>query len=443
MRGFLITFLCLFSLVSFAQLNYSAKAYRSFNADSLTVKTETVGLELMYDDVGVMYYNNQSNKWRCYTSAAGWYDCSSSGGGGSGTVTSVGLTVGTTGTDIAISGSPITTSGSFTLDIPTASGTNRGALSSTDWTTFNNKGSVSSVGMSGGTTGLTYSGSPVTGSGTITTGGILNIANGGTGTATPALVAGTNITITGSWPNNTINATGGGGGFTTADNGLTASTATNVQLGGTLLQNTNIAGAAGVYNLQLGTSGSRLNDFSVYTDESIFLSSNSGFSYYFIDETTGGHSFQVGLSGSTSADFFVSNGSQTLANGSSFLRTVKTNPTITNTTPSILASFRAENSGADGANGYGVQINLSAENTTTGGNEGIGEMVWSYIDATSTSEDSEFHMNLLQGGSVVPSLSIQAVGSVLYYTLNDLPTSCAGVPAGVLANVAGVLTVCP
>jgi len=33
------------------------------------------------------------------------------------------------------------------------------------------------------------------------------------------------------------------GGFTTADNGLTASTATNVQLGGTLLQNTNIATA--------------------------------------------------------------------------------------------------------------------------------------------------------------------------------------------------------
>lgn len=40
--------------------------------------------------------------------------------------------------------------------------------------------------------------------------GILPIANGGTGTATPALVAGTNISITGSWPNQTINATGSG-----------------------------------------------------------------------------------------------------------------------------------------------------------------------------------------------------------------------------------------
>jgi hypothetical protein len=32
----------------------------------------------------------------------------------------------------------------------------------------------------------------------------LSVGNGGTGTATPALVAGTQITITGSWPNNTI-----------------------------------------------------------------------------------------------------------------------------------------------------------------------------------------------------------------------------------------------
>ena len=42
--------------------------------------------------------------------------------------------------------------------------------------------------------------------------GTLPVANGGTGTATPALVAGTNVTITGTWPNQTINSTGGGGG---------------------------------------------------------------------------------------------------------------------------------------------------------------------------------------------------------------------------------------
>ena len=48
----------------------------------------------------------------------------------------------------------------------------------------------------------------------LTTGvtGLLPVANGGTGTSTPALVAGTNVTISGSWPNQTINASGGGGG---------------------------------------------------------------------------------------------------------------------------------------------------------------------------------------------------------------------------------------
>ena len=44
-------------------------------------------------------------------------------------------------------------------------------------------GTVTSVQMGGGTTGLTYSGGPITGSGTITTGGTLAVANGGTGLA--------------------------------------------------------------------------------------------------------------------------------------------------------------------------------------------------------------------------------------------------------------------
>ena len=46
----------------------------------------------------------------------------------------------------------------------------------------------------------------------LTTGvtGTLPVANGGTGTTTPSIVAGTNITVTGTWPNQTIAASGGG-----------------------------------------------------------------------------------------------------------------------------------------------------------------------------------------------------------------------------------------
>jgi len=49
--------------------------------------------------------------------------------------------------------------------------------------------------------------------------GILPVANGGTGTATPGIVAGTNVTVTGTWPNQTVNASGGGGGSGTVNSG--------------------------------------------------------------------------------------------------------------------------------------------------------------------------------------------------------------------------------
>jgi hypothetical protein len=69
-------------------------------------------------------------------------------GAGSGTVTSIGLTTGTSGTDINVSGSPVTASGSITLNIPTSSTANRGLLSSADWTTFNSKQSAITGGAS-------------------------------------------------------------------------------------------------------------------------------------------------------------------------------------------------------------------------------------------------------------------------------------------------------
>ncbi len=90
-------------------------------------------------------------------------------------------------------------------------------------------GTVTSVALSGGTTGLTVSGSPITASGTFTLAGTLAAANGGTGlSSTPTngqlligngagfslatLTAGSNVTITNSAGAITIAATGGGGG---------------------------------------------------------------------------------------------------------------------------------------------------------------------------------------------------------------------------------------
>lgn len=81
---------------------------------------------------------------------------------------------GTSGTDFAISSSTAT----HTFNLPTASGSNRGALSSTDWTTFNSK-----VGGSGTTNYV----SKFTGSGTIGNSQIFdNGTNVGIGLTSPA-----------------------------------------------------------------------------------------------------------------------------------------------------------------------------------------------------------------------------------------------------------------
>jgi len=77
-----------------------------------------------------------------------------------------------------------------TFTLPTTDSTN-GYVLSTDGAgnlvfaaTGTGDGSVTSVAVSGGTTGLTTSGGPITTSGTITLSGTLNVANGGTGATT-------------------------------------------------------------------------------------------------------------------------------------------------------------------------------------------------------------------------------------------------------------------
>jgi len=73
-----------------------------------------------------------------------------------GTVTSVAsLTLGTSGTDLSSSVANGSTTPVITLNVPTASATNRGALSAADWSTFNNKQNaitLTTTGTSGAST---------------------------------------------------------------------------------------------------------------------------------------------------------------------------------------------------------------------------------------------------------------------------------------------------
>ena len=116
--------------------------------------------------------------------------------------------------------------------------------------TANLTGTASGNLVSGGALGTPSSGSLLNTTGYLSSNlsGIVPVAKGGTGTATPSLVAGTNITITGSFPNQTITAAGGGGG-----GGVTQIVAgTNVTIspaGGTGVVTVNASGGGG------GTAG--------------------------------------------------------------------------------------------------------------------------------------------------------------------------------------------
>jgi hypothetical protein len=168
--------------------------------------------------------------------------------GSGGTVTSVAaLTLGTTGTDLSSTVANSTTTPVITLNVPTASATNRGVLSSTDWSTFNNKQTALSgtgfvkisgttisydnstyylssnpsayialTGLSAGT-GISYNN---------TTGVITNSAPD----QTVALTNGTGISVTGTYPNFTItNTSPSSGGTVTSiatSGGITGGTIT-------------------------------------------------------------------------------------------------------------------------------------------------------------------------------------------------------------------------
>ena len=129
------------------------------------------------DNGGVIQWNNSAVRYYTLPDATG--TIALVGGSGVGTVTSVGLSSATSG--VTIGSTPITTSGTITLAIATASGSQQGLLSSTDWTTFNNKQNALTNPVTGtGTTNYLpkFTGTSTIGNSSITDNGTEIVLNG-------------------------------------------------------------------------------------------------------------------------------------------------------------------------------------------------------------------------------------------------------------------------
>lgn len=196
----------------------------------------------------------------CLGSLGGIVPCG--GGSGSGTVTSVTLQDGSSLPIYAITGSPCTTTCDLTFTLSTeqphyafmgpASG------SSAAQPTFRAlvSGDIPAVNLA------------ASGNGGVT--GLLSQANGGTGTASPGLTAGANITITGSWPNQTISSTGGASASFQVNNVALISSSTinfenSAAFNGLTLTFTNPSAG----NIQLGVSGTLGNAGLTYSSMTI------------------------------------------------------------------------------------------------------------------------------------------------------------------------------
>jgi hypothetical protein len=153
------------------------------------------------------------------------------------------------------------------ISMAAANSTTNGYLTSTDWTTFNNKtsntGTVTSVSTSGTVNGLTLTGGPITTSGTVTLGGTLDLSSpptiGNTAANTGAfttLSASGQLTLTNA-SNYNLYASGAGANYMAAKLGIgaTPTANANLYLGSTITGGTNAFGVYQVANIATDVTG--------------------------------------------------------------------------------------------------------------------------------------------------------------------------------------------
>jgi hypothetical protein len=231
--------------------------------------------------------------------------------------------------------------------------------------------------------------------------GLLPVANGGTGTATPALVQGTNVTITGTWPNQTINAAGVGdltGAVTSVGTVTSLGSFTSANLAGALTDETGSGAAVFANSPTLVTPALGTPSALVGTN---ITGTASGL-------TAGNVTTNANLTGAvTSVGNATSLGSFTSANLAAALtdetgsgaNVFATSPTLVTPVLGTPTSGNLDNCTADGTNKVGYR-NVPPSGTKTSSYTLVASDVGKFVE-------------LGTGGSVVVPSGVFAAGDVI------------------------------
>ncbi|MFN9651248.1 MAG: beta strand repeat-containing protein, partial [Chitinophagales bacterium] len=173
----------------------------------------------------------------------------------------VGHAVGTLGTDVNYSSSTTTLGASTTLNIPNASAANRGALTSSDWTTFNNKlgTTLPSTNIWVGNAASVATAVSMAGDATISNTGLLTISNNAV--TTPKILDGqvTNVKLANSTISNAITSANAADISVNASTALGGSTTINVPNASGTQRGALTSADWNTFNNKLGTALSSAN----------------------------------------------------------------------------------------------------------------------------------------------------------------------------------------